>query len=48
MDRYLENKYNREVRIIPVDFSKGQVVYEDIETKLNDLDIAVLGNITYL
>ena len=36
-------RYNREVRLIPVDFSDGQSVYADIQAEISDLDVAVLG-----
>ena len=35
--------YNRKVLIIPVDFTDGQQVYEDISKQLADLDIGILG-----
>ena len=35
--------YGREVLVIPVDFTEGQQVYEDIAKQLADLDIGVLG-----
>ena len=38
-----EEKYGREVRIIPVDFTKGQEVYSAIQAEISDLDVAVLG-----
>jgi len=38
-----EEKYSREVRIIPVDFSDGFEIYPQIAEKLQDLDIGVLG-----
>ena len=38
-----EEKYGREVRIIPVDFSDGFEIYPQIAEKLQDLDIGVLG-----
>ena len=41
---YVENRYNREVRVIPVDFTEGQSVYADIQAEISDLDVAVLGN----
>lgn len=37
------NLYNRKVLIIPVDFTDGQQVYEDIAKQLADLDIGILG-----
>ena len=37
------NLYNRKVLIIPVDFTDGQQVYEDIGKQLADLDIGILG-----
>ena len=40
----VENRYNREVRVIPVDFTEGQSVYADIQAEISDLDVAVLGN----
>ena len=39
------DQYNREVRVIPVDFSEGQSVYADIQAEISDLDVAVLGEI---
>ena len=39
----IEEKYGREVRIIPVDFSDGFEIYAQIAEKLQDLDIGVLG-----
>ena len=37
-------KYSeREVCVIPVDFSKGGEIYPDIAEELKDLDIGVLG-----
>ena len=38
-----EEKYNREVRIIPVDFSEGHEIYPRIADELQDLDIGVLS-----
>ena len=38
-----EEKYGREVRIIPVDFSDGSEIYPQIAENLQDLDIGVLG-----
>ena len=35
--------YGREVRVVQVDFAKGQEVYSDIQAEISDLDIAVLG-----
>ena len=29
--------------MIPVDFSEGQNVYDDIQAEISDLDIAILG-----
>ena len=40
-----EEKYGREVRIIPVDFSDGQEIYPRIAEELQDLDIGVLGKL---
>ena len=37
------DKYQREVRIISVDFSLGQEIYPKIAEELKDLDIGVLG-----
>jgi hypothetical protein len=37
------NLYNRKVLIIPVDFTDGQQVYENIAKQLADLDIGILG-----
>ena len=38
-----EQKYSREVRIIPVDFSNGMEIYPDLAEQLKDLDIGVLS-----
>ena len=38
-----EEKYGREVRIIPVDFSGGSEIYPQIAENLQDLEIGVLG-----
>ena len=38
-----EEKYGREVRVIPVDFTDGQDIYPQIEEELKDLDIGILG-----
>ena len=40
-----EEKYGREVRIIPVDFSEGPELYPRIAEELHDLDIGVLGKV---
>ena len=40
----IKEKYNREVLVVPVDFSKGQEVYNDIRGELRELDIGVLVN----
>ena len=37
------SQYNRDVRIIPVDFTQGQSVYGGIQTEISDLDIGILG-----
>ena len=39
----IEQKYNCEVVVIPVDFSDGMEIYPNIAEQLNDLDIGVLG-----
>ena len=39
----VESKYDCDVRVIPVDFSDGQSVYEDIQAEISDLDIGILG-----
>ena len=31
------------MRIVAVDFTNGQSVYEDIQSEISDLDVAVLG-----
>ena len=33
------------MRIVAVDFTKGQSVYEDIQSEISDLDVGVLGTI---
>ena len=38
-----EDKYNRECRVIPVDFSSGLDIYSDISDQLSGLDVGVLG-----
>ena len=38
-----EEKYQREVRIISVDFSEGKNIYPNIAEQLQDLDIGILG-----
>ena len=38
-----EEKYSREVVVIPIDFSDGMEIYPNIAEQLNDLDIGVLG-----
>lgn len=38
-----EKKYNREVRIVVVDFTDGQEVYPRIAGELKDLDVGILG-----
>jgi len=40
----IKEKYSREVRIIPVDFSGSFEIYPQIAEKLQDLDIGVLVN----
>ena len=40
---YTEQRYSREVRIIPVDFSEGLEIYPKLANDLKDLDIGVLG-----
>ena len=40
-----EEKYGREVRIIPVDFSGGPEIYPRIAEELQDLDIGLLGKV---
>ena len=44
---YPEEKYGREVRIIPVDFSDGPEIYPRIAEELQDLDIGLLGKLRY-
>lgn len=39
----IEEKYGREVRVVPTDFSKGEEIYPEIAEKLEDLDVGVLG-----
>ena len=40
---HAEEKYGREVRILPTDFSRGEELYPEIAEKLKDLDIGILG-----
>lgn len=35
--------HKKDVLIISVDFSKGQIVYSDIASQVKDLDIGILG-----
>ncbi|XP_019858217.1 PREDICTED: very-long-chain 3-oxoacyl-CoA reductase-like isoform X3 [Amphimedon queenslandica] len=44
VEEEIRSKYNRDVRVIPVDFSEGQSVYDDIQAEISDLDIAILVN----
>jgi hypothetical protein len=37
------NTHKREVLIVSVDFSKGQIIYSDIAEQVKDLDIGILG-----
>ena len=39
----VESKYDCDVRVIPVDFTDGQSVYEDIQAEISDLDVGILG-----
>lgn len=39
----VERTFNREVRIISVDFSQGQVVYPNIAEQIKDIDVGILG-----
>ena len=43
-----EEKYGREVCVIPADFSGGQEIYPRIAEELQDLDIGVLGKVPSL
>ena len=38
-----EEKYKREVVVIPIDFSDGMEIYPNIAEQLKDLDIGVLS-----
>ena len=40
-----EEKYKREVVVIPVDFSDGMDIYPNIAEQLKDLDIGVLSKL---
>ena len=42
---HTEEKYGREVRVLPTDFSRGEEIYPEIAEKLKDLDIGILGKI---
>ena len=42
---FAEEKYCREVLIIPVDFSEGLGIYPNLAEQLKDLDIGTLGSI---
>ena len=39
----VERFYNREVRIVSVDFSQAQVVYPNIAEQIRDIDVGILG-----
>ena len=39
----IEQKYNCEVVVIPVDFSDGMEIYPNIAERLQDLDIGILS-----
>ena len=43
-----EDKYNRECRVIPVDFTAGLDIYSDISDQLSGLDVGVLGECSKL
>ncbi len=38
-----QNKFNRETRVIPVDFSDDLSIYSRLSDELSDLNIGVLG-----
>ena len=40
---FAEQKYGREVLVIPVDFSDGMEIYPNLAEQLKDLDIGVLS-----
>ena len=42
------SQYDRDVRVIPVDFTQGQSVYDDIQAEISDLDIGILGKDTLI
>ena len=37
------SSHKREVLVVSVDFSKGQIVYSDIAEQVKDLDIGIIG-----
>ena len=39
----IEQKYRREVVVIPVDFSHGMEIFPALGEQLKDLDIGILG-----
>ena len=43
MHVFTEEKYHREVVVIPVDFSDGLKIYPNIAEQLKDLDIGILS-----
>ena len=43
-----EKLYNREVRIIVADYTRGQEVYPQIAEQLQDLDIGILSGCTVI
>ena len=40
---FAEEKYGRDTRVIPVDFSDGVEIYSQLAEELSSLDIGVLG-----
>ena len=41
-------KYSRDVRVIPVDFSSGMEIYPRLAEELKDLDVGVLSKNTLI
>ena len=44
---FVESTYNVQTKVICVDFS-NDAIYEDVRTKLDGLDIGILGNLSLI
>ena len=45
---FVEEKYHREVVVIPVDFSDGLEIYPNIAKQLQDLEVGILSKPYYI